>query len=173
MDQRDAIQLIEPAEIGRNTPSIWADLGCGSGTFTHALAALLPPHSSIYAIDQQQQSMAPSGNRYVDIHFQQANFEKENLILPPLNGILMANALHYIEDKKSLVKKLEALFVGPPQFIIIEYDTLSANPWVPYPIDYRHLWALFTELGYSQIAKLGERPSVYGRANLYACSMQK
>jgi hypothetical protein len=47
----DAVQLIGGAGISSD-PATWADLGAGDGTFTLALAAILPPGSIIHAIDQ-------------------------------------------------------------------------------------------------------------------------
>jgi ubiquinone/menaquinone biosynthesis C-methylase UbiE len=51
MTQRDAIALIDHPILRAAPPTHWADLGCGSGTFTLALATLLPPGSTIEAID--------------------------------------------------------------------------------------------------------------------------
>lgn len=62
MTQRDAIALIDHpllhaasrdhwADLATIAPVRWADLGCGSGTFTLALAGLLPSGSTIDAID--------------------------------------------------------------------------------------------------------------------------
>jgi hypothetical protein len=47
-------------------------------------------------------------------------------------------------------------------FLIVEYDTVSSNPWVPYPVNYQNLLQLFTGLGYSTITKLAEVPSRFG-----------
>jgi ubiquinone/menaquinone biosynthesis C-methylase UbiE len=47
----DAAQLIGGARIGGGAMT-WADLGCGDGTFTLALAAILPRGSIIHAMDR-------------------------------------------------------------------------------------------------------------------------
>lgn len=52
MKQTDAIALINKG-ITAHSPQHWADLGCGSGTFTNALFHLLPAGSQIEAIDRQ------------------------------------------------------------------------------------------------------------------------
>jgi len=44
----EAAALIADPRIDRTT---WADLGCGDGTFTRALATLLPPGGVIHAMD--------------------------------------------------------------------------------------------------------------------------
>src|SRR4051812_24720926 len=95
----DAITLIQAADISKTNPAIWADLGCGSGTFTYALAHLLAPHSKILGIDKSLQQLQPTTSNNVEVVFRQADFMSDALIFPPLDGILMANALHYVRDK--------------------------------------------------------------------------
>ena len=55
-------------------------------------------------------------------------------------------------------------------FIFVEYDTMLANPYVPYPIDWMHLEALLQSAGLKEIHRLADRPSAFGRVNLYAAS---
>jgi ubiquinone/menaquinone biosynthesis C-methylase UbiE len=153
MLQAEAIYLIQNAITGER-PQRWADLGCSAGTFTLALNNILPSGSHITAIDEQSQNLP--------VEFIKANFEKEDLPLSCLDGILMANSLHYIRDKQKLIKKLEGYFAGRPTFLIIEYDTTRFNPWVPYPIDYQKLQQLFTAHGYNNINKLAEISSRFG-----------
>jgi trans-aconitate methyltransferase len=162
MKHEEAVAFIRPALAIRILEN-WADLGCGSGTFTKALAELLPTGSSITAIDRENQQL-----NIPQVDFTRANFEKDDLKLTDLNGIMIANALHYVADKTSLIKKLEKLFKGSPKFLIIEYDTNRSNPWVPYPISFNQLKALFSELGYSQIAKINTRPSAYKSGEMYS-----
>jgi trans-aconitate methyltransferase len=166
MKQADAIALISKG-IETGAPQRWADLGCGSGTFTAALLHLLPAGSQIEAIDRQRQQLN------IQVGFTMANFETDDLKLTALDGILMANSLHYIRDKKKLIAKLETYFSGDPSFLIVEYDTDSANPWVPYPLSFSSLTGLFNDLVYDQITKLGEQPSAYHRAKIYAALIQR
>lgn len=172
MQISEAIALITEAELRSDNPAIWADLGCGSGVFTKALGHLLPAHSHIYAIDKQKQNLDQYLSNKVTIEFIQADFVSERLNLPLLDGVLMANALHYVKDKKKFLERLQTHFKASPSFIIIEYDTMHSNPWVPYPLDEIHLIELFSQLGYEHITKLGERPSRYGQGNMYASYIQ-
>jgi len=170
MKLEQAIQLIEKSKsLFANEPLQWIDLGCGSGTFTIALAHLLPTDSNIIAIDKSLQKI--SSTSQVDIQFLKADFEIEKLPLANLDGIIMANSLHYVKDKKTFLSRLHSYLKEKGILIIIDYDTLKANPWVPFPINMAEASSLFREMGYRKILKLGEMPSAYGRANLYALSV--
>lgn len=162
MEPSKAISLIQNA-IPTDQPQNWADLGCGAGTFTLALDSILPAGSQLTPIDKQIQNLP---------NFIKANFEKDDLPLSGLDGILMANSLHYIRDKQKLVKKLESYFSANPTFLIVEYDTTRFSPWVPYPISYQKLETLFAEMGYSSITKLAELPSRFG-GRMYSALIRK
>lgn len=172
MQVAEAIELIKDIPLERNTPALWADLGCGTGIFTHAMAELLPRQSTIFAIDKSRQSIKQPANSGVTIAFIQANFEKEQLPVPALDGIMMANALHYVSDQASFIQQLHQYFAQEARFIIIEYDIRRATPWVPYPLDFQKLQRLFSDAGFDTITKLGERKSRYGQGNIYACYIE-
>src|SRR5690348_818784 len=102
MTLQQAAALIGPAapllpHPGRSQH--WADLGCGSGLFTQALAGLLPAGSRVHGIDTNpslpQQTM-PNGTSIIPLA---ADFIKDQLPLSALDGILMANSFHYVKDK--------------------------------------------------------------------------
>ncbi|SDS53162.1 Methyltransferase domain-containing protein [Mucilaginibacter mallensis] len=167
MSDEDAISLIGKAVSGHE-PQVWVDLGCGSGTFTKALNSLLPVGSHIIAVDREKQQL-----NLPNVDFLRANFERDDLKLSGLDGILMANAIHYVAEKAALIRKLEPMFTGSPRFIMIEYDTDRANPWVPFPIPFKHLQTLFGALGYHKIVKISERPSTYRSGNMYCTLIEK
>jgi trans-aconitate methyltransferase len=52
MTHQEAAFFIKNA-VNASTPENWADLGCGSGTFTKALIDLLPAGSHITAVNQE------------------------------------------------------------------------------------------------------------------------
>jgi trans-aconitate methyltransferase len=170
MKPGDAIELITKG-ISANAPQRWADLGCGSGTFTAALSSLLLPGSQIFAVDKQHQVFPE--NHQVIINFIQADFEKDMLPLSGLDGILMANSLHFTQNKIQLIRKLETYFISNPTFLIVEYDTNSGNRWVPFPLAFQNLKDLFKELDYATINKIAEHPSVYNDAFIYSALIQR
>lgn len=166
MTNQEAIELIGGGANGEHA-QYWVDLGCGAGTFTKALATMLPAHSKITGVDKNSQQLPPQMGNQVSIKFIEADFETEALEVAGLDGILMANSLHFIRDKESLIRRLENHFSTGRRFLIVEYDTTASNRWVPYPIDFHGLKSLFDRVGTYSISKLGERKSFYGPAMLY------
>jgi ubiquinone/menaquinone biosynthesis C-methylase UbiE len=166
MTNQEAIELIGGGANGEHA-QYWLDLGCGTGTFTEALATMLPAHSKITGVDKNNQHLPPQMGNQVSIKFTEADFETKALEVAGLDGILMANSLHFIRDKESLIRRLEKHFSKGRRFLIVEYDTTSSNTWVPYPIDFKGLKSLFDRVGTYSISKLGERRSLYGSAMLY------
>ena len=55
MKINDAKLLLPDFSSGQ--AEIWADLGCGSGTFTYALSEKLPDRSKIFAIDKTHKNL--------------------------------------------------------------------------------------------------------------------
>lgn len=167
MKIQEAIEFIAPGILPGDRPQHWADLGCGNGTFTYALAHLLPPGSSIIAVDNLPQNLSKTAGHHASIQFQQADFSQDGLALPKLDGILMANSLHYIREKEILVKRLEPCFNTEKQFLIVEYESKIPNRWVPFPIAFSELSALFDLLNYEVVTKVNERRSSFG-GTMYA-----
>jgi len=166
MTLREATALIDAATplLQHAHPQHWADLGCGAGLFTEALTHLLPSRSTVYGIDTK-----PTLRQTSHIIPIKADFIKDDLSLRDLDGILMANSLHYVKDKPALLDKLSTYMRPDSPMIIVEYDTdQPVSTWVPYPLSYTSLTKLFTAAGYPRMQKLGQRPSAYGRANIYA-----
>lgn len=167
MKLAEAVALIKNKQLETNEAQIWADLGSGDGLFSRALLSLLPEQSQIYAVDQQFYHFEKP------IHFIQANFTDELPSIPPLNGVLMANSLHFVADKLAFLEKIKVQLLPGGAFLLVEYDTQQGNPWVPYPLNYAAALDLFDEVGFQSMGKLNERPSLYNRANIYAALFSK
>ena len=165
----ECIRLIESGLLEKVVNSTWADLGCGSGLFAKALASLLGNGSKIYAVDKVQQSIESNFNKVV-IEFIKADIFNEPLTLSNLDGVLMANSLHYMKDKSSFFKKIKKLLKPNGQVIVVEYEMEKANAWVPYPISFNELEKLFSGNDFGSVVKIGERISIFNAQKMYACS---
>jgi ubiquinone/menaquinone biosynthesis C-methylase UbiE len=167
---RDAIEMLAGSGVGEPAPTTWADLGCGAGTFTLALADLLAPGSVIHAMDRDGAALRkiPSSHKSVSITTHCGDFTNQLWPFENLDGILMANSLHYVNDQATFIRACEARMPSRRRFLVVEYDTHEASRWLPYPVPQTRLTALFTAAGYSSIRLLRSRPSVFRRAALYA-----
>lgn len=166
----NAIELIVGSDAVSLGPTTWADLGCGTGTFTRALAECLAAGSTIHAMDRDASALRkiPSAHKGVRVKTHLGDFMGQPWPFADLDGILMANSLHYVENQPAFIRSCGAQMAPPGRFLIVEYDTNSANVWVPYPIGRARLTATFSAAGYSSIKVLHSRPSVFRRAPLYA-----
>jgi ubiquinone/menaquinone biosynthesis C-methylase UbiE len=173
MELKTALTLINTPQLITDTKQVWADLGAGTGFFTQALARYLQPGSTIIAVDKGRNDLekipTPKGMNLQTI---KADFTDSDLRLEGLTGILMANSLHYVKDKTAFIKNIERSFAGKGSFLIVEYDTEQANPWVPYPLSFQSLQKLFSAAGYSTIEKISTTPSAYGPRDMYAAWIQ-
>jgi hypothetical protein len=164
MTLEEAISLINHASKPNN-PTHWADLGCGSGLFTLALSHYLARGSTIDAIDLRPTITRQTTSNGVVIRPHKADFTKDPLPFATPDGILMANSLHYVRDKRAFLTRIQHV----PTILLVEYDTDRAVPrWVPYPLSYGSAAGLLSSAGWTHIQKLGTRPSAFGRAELYA-----
>ena len=169
MELRHALRLIDHPFISPTTPAIWADLGAGRGLFTYALASKLAGGSKIFAVDKQVKiSKERLWEGKVEIENIQADFTSAKFNIGPLDGILMANSLHFVSDKNSFITQIRTALKDTGCFLIVEYDMSISNKWVPYPIGFQSLKQLFSKLGYQFLEKIQEYPSKYQRANIYS-----
>lgn len=174
MTEDDAVALIggRPMAI---TPVVWADLGCGDGTFTRALATLLPAGSSIHAIDQDVSALRriPSDHRGVSIVTHPGDFTVQPWPFDGLDGVLLANSLHYVRDQPRFIRDCAGAMNHSGRFLVVEYDTEQANRWVPYPLSRQGLTALLRAAGFSSVEFLGSRPSIYRRSAIYSALVER
>ena len=150
---------------------VWADLGCGNGTFTLALATLLTAGSFVYAIDSNAASLQqmPTSYKQVSIEKHNADFTSDALPFDKVDGVLIANALHYVKHKAAFLKKIVTFLKDDGRFLIVEYNTNQPVPgWVPFPVSFTALQSLFRDAGFNTVRLLSERPSVYGHAPMYS-----
>lgn len=162
MNHQDHVYLLEKGVV---TPGgTWADFGSGSGAFTLALADLIGTGGTIYSIDRDGRALRQQANEMarhfpgVHLYTIEADFTRP-LDLPPLDGTVMANSLHFIRDKRPLLQQLRGYLKPDGRFLLVEYDTDRGNPWVPHPLSYTTWEKLAHESGFQQTQLLATVPS--------------
>lgn len=162
MDHADHVNLLRG---GISDPGgLWADIGSGTGAFTLALAELLGPTGEIYSVDKEVGTLREQERLFrarfpsQTVHYLRADFT-HSLSLPPLDGIVMANALHFHRDKLSLVRHLRLYLKPGGRMVLVEYNVDSGNLAVPYPLSYPSWEVLARECGFTHTQLLLTRPS--------------
>ena len=164
MTHAQRVDLIRPGVPGP-AGQVWADLGAGSGAFTLALLELLGEGGQVYAVDKNLR--VPKHPR---LHPLWGDFTKP-LKIPLLDGILMANSLHYVEDKATLLKQLQTYLKPGGRLLVVEYANRRPNPWVPFPIAFSGLEEIATGTGLVA-RKVGDTPSDFG-GEIYAALLTR
>lgn len=147
---------------------MWADLGAGSGAFTLALADLIGPGGEIYAVDKDVRALREAEHalrlRFPDnnVHYVTADFTRP-LDLPPLDGMVMANSLHFQRQKEPLLQAVRGYLKPGGRLILVEYNADHGNPWVPYPLSYPTWQALAERSGFIDTRLLATHPSRFLR----------
>jgi hypothetical protein len=161
MDITEAAELIKTETLPGAHAQTWCDLGSGTGTFTLALATLLRPGSVIYSIDKNEKLLAHIPDRYhgVTIRKRAMNLNENDLSLPALQGVLMANFLHFINHQGNFVKRLKGF---SERLLVVEYESRAPSPWVPYPLSFSALRSLLLKQGFTKITKVRTRASRFG-----------
>ncbi len=170
MNHTDHVNLLEGEpglrqKLGlplRGSGGTWADLGCGEGAFTLALADLLGPDAMILAVDRDRSalellSMAMRRmSLFTPLTLLAADFTQP-LDLPLLDGMVMANSLHFVPyaAQRPLLRRLSGHIRPGGQFILVEYDADQGNLWVPYPFSYKTWETRAIESGYTKTTRLG------------------
>ncbi len=165
MEQEKIIELIKNGVDQNHQRQVWADLGAGGGAFTRALSSLLMEGSKIYAVDKDSRSLNKiSIESTVELIKLNKDFDENLHFDESLNGVILANSLHYIHDKASVFTSLRGKLAIDGRVIVIDYDIAVGNQWVPYPITFNELEALARNVGFHDVVKLGEVPSQYHRS---------
>ena len=171
MTLKEAIQFIQPA-IPKEK-EVWADIGAGKGIFTLALDQLLLPESSIYALDKNINGLKGLRLQNAQLIVEAFDFN-EHHHLPTLDGILMANTLHYSPNPKSVLKQLLKPLRPNGTFIFIEYElNQPRGHWIPYPIPFQKFKAIAQQLPLTPPYEITRIPSVYGNNYMYLAKCLK
>jgi len=162
MEHKDHVYLLHDGVPGHG--GAWADLGSGWGAFTLALADLLGPGAEIYSVDKDRGSLREQeralASRFpqTGVHYMTADFTRP-IDLPPLDGIVIANALHYVRHKEPVLQLLRSYLKPGARLVLVEYNSDHGNPWVPHPLSFPNWEALATRSGFTATRLLARVPS--------------
>ena len=85
--------------------------------------------------------------------------EAGTMRLPPLDGIVMANSLHYFKDKEKLLRHVAEYLKPGGALILVEYNVDRGNLWVPHPLSWPTFQKLAPRAGFESSRLLATHPS--------------
>ena len=162
MDHSDHVRLIREGVTGGGPD--WADLGSGGGAFTLALADLLGPAGRIVSVDRDPAALSGQA-RELRQRFPRSTIDQrladftQPLDLPWLDGIVMANALHFVRDKAPVLALVRGYLRDGGRLVLVEYDADRGNPWVPFPLSFDTWRSVAAEAGFRDTRRLASVPS--------------
>lgn len=162
MNHQDHVHLLRDGITPRG--GVWADFGSGSGAFTLALRELVGADAQIYSIDQDGARLREQERALTQrfpasrVQFLRADFTRA-LPLPPLDGIVMANALHFFKNKIDVLKHVRAFLKSRGVLLLVEYNVDAGNIWVPHPLSFETFRALAPRAGFTEPRLLATVPS--------------
>jgi SAM-dependent methyltransferase len=176
IDHADHLELLRPAVEPGGT---WADLGSGRGAFTLALAELLGSNGTIWSVDRDAQLLEEQagGLRALPVatmprvHALVGDFTRP-LALPALDGIVMANSLHFVADPLPVLRQIVGLLRPGGRFVLVEYDADRGNHWVPHPISAARWPSVAEAAGLADVREIGRRGSRFLNAIYSAVSVR-
>ncbi|MFN0145238.1 MAG: class I SAM-dependent methyltransferase [Dehalococcoidia bacterium] len=158
----DHLQLLRGGIPGPG--GVWADMGCGAGAFTLALADLAGPGVEIHAVDRDAGALRSNAiavrERFpgAKVEYLEGDFTRP-LALPELDGIVMANSLHFQDDQVTVVRLLRTYLRPGGRLIIVEYNIDRANYAVPHPVPFTRWERLARDAGFDETTLLYRRPA--------------
>ncbi len=171
VERAEMVALIQDGVAAQG--GVWADLGAGTGNFTWALREILGPQGTIFAVDRDARAIKHQGeliaqaNPGAAILPLQADFTQP-LALPALDGVLMANALHFVRDQVAVLGRISSYLRPGGRLLLVEYDLHEAIQWVPFPVPFERLQQIALAAGLSAPQLLGRRRSPSSGIVMYA-----
>ncbi len=164
MNHSDHVNLIQD---GIPQPGgVWADMGSGTGAFTLALAELIGLNGHIHSVDKdrpalrRQERVMKEQFPHTAVTYHYTDYTN-HLPLPILDGVVMANTLHFHQGKKreKVLSLMHSYLKSDGHLIVVEYGTDRGNIWVPYPMSFKTWQSAAAQVGFTETRLLATRPS--------------
>lgn len=165
MNHHDHTNLLRLANLSQG--GIYADFGAGDGAFTLALRELVGLEATIYAVDRDGAAL----RRLKKSHHARFNTDGNLMLLPndfshpldlpPLDGIVMANSLHYFREKEGILRHVRGFLKPGGALLLVEYNVDEGNLWVPYPLSFETFRILAPLAGFTEPRLLAKAPSSF------------
>ena len=176
LDHADHVSLIRDGVAGAGPH--WLELGAGSGAFTLALLDLLGDRADVVALDRDARSLRRLGEAVArrfpiaSVRSVVADFtEPLPFEAASFDGVLMANSLHFVREKETVLRAAIDTLKPSGRFLIVEYGADRGNHWVPWPIGYAKWEEMATRVGLRDTRRIGEVPSRF-LGSIYAAVSQ-
>jgi ubiquinone/menaquinone biosynthesis C-methylase UbiE len=174
VDHADHVGLIRGGVAGAGPR--WLELGAGRGAFTLALADVLGPGAEIVAVDSDEQELTRLGDTVARrfpgtrLRLVAADFRSPLPVEGPFDGLLAANALHFVPDAIAVLRPVLRVVRRGGRVVVVEYDADDGNPWVPYPFSFARWERSAATAGLRSTRLIGRVPSrflgaIYGAAS--------
>lgn len=117
-------------------------------------------HGTIHSVDTDRRALATQAeavrSRFDRVTLEQraADFTRD-LGVAGMDGVLMANSLHFVMDKPAVLALVRSYLKPAGKLVLVEYDADRGNRWVPYPISYATWLELAPTAGFSGTRLLG------------------
>lgn len=159
------------------TGGTWADFGSGTDAFTLALAEIVGRDAHLYSIDQQDSALRQQKQTMrrtfpeLKVEYIVANYTK-SLDLPNLDGIVMANTLHFQRHKDGVLQ-LVYRYLRPGGAVypgVIQHR--SGQSLGSHPFSYESWATMAHRNGFVDTQLLAIRPSRF-MGEIYAAASRK
>jgi ubiquinone/menaquinone biosynthesis C-methylase UbiE len=122
--------------------------------FTTVLQEIIGPGGRVVGVDIEARALARLRDRFrrdhpqIDVETVVADF-REPLALAELDGFVIANALHFIDPslRDGVFSGLTRHLKPEGRAVVVEYNTRTPSPAVPFPLDPDEFLTLATNAG--------------------------